>query len=101
MLEAVFSSNCGQVYSPDSAASRSSKHSRFGMPVVAGMWARDVISTKCCTVFMSGATFSISGRKVASKHSTLSPASLAIQTICSGKSRGLMVWHTRPEPDVP
>jgi hypothetical protein len=67
----------------------------------AGMWAREVISTKCCTVFNAGAIFSTSGRKVASKQRTRSAASLAIQTICSGNRRGLMVWQTRPEPELP
>ena len=65
------------------------------------MWARSVSATKRSTPASSGASFSTSGRKVRSKHSTLSSASLAIQAICSGKSRGLMVWQTSAEPEAP
>jgi hypothetical protein len=50
---------------------------------------------------MAGASFSIRGRKVRSKHSSVSAASFAIQAICSGKRRGLIVWQTSCEPEAP
>ena len=67
----------------------------------AGIWPRWPISTKWRTVFSFGASFSTSGRKPESKHSTASSASLAIHSICSGNRRGLIVWQMRPEPDAP
>ncbi len=63
-----------------------------------GKCASDVIATKCLTDFSCGASFSTSGAKVTSKNTTLSSAWLAMYTIWSGKSRGLMVWITAPDP---
>jgi hypothetical protein len=84
------------------AGRRSSLRStRFGMPVSAGSLSG---RTAARTALMPGHLAWMactSGRKVRSKHSTWSSAWLAIQAICSGCRRGLMVCSTRPEPLTP
>ena len=65
------------------------------------MCAASVMITMCRIGFSLSASFSTSGTKVRSTKRTRSSAWLTMYSICSWKSRGLMVWHTAPMPETP
>ncbi|MDT4886048.1 hypothetical protein FQZ97_1223560 [compost metagenome] len=66
-----------------------------------GIWLRSARATNALTVVSRGASCSIRAANDRSKNRYWSSAWLAMNSICSANSRGLMVCNTAPMPETP